>query len=582
VWLVQQHVREYPSQWAAIGSIAEKIGCTQEALRRWVWQAERDAGLRPGLTTEEQQRVKHLERENRELRRANEADKTAVLTQCSAAGALDAVNQPSSFNQVRGEQMPYRTVRVFTLAACLIAPAARGQSPTEPDLRIWSVDLDAKARWFGITPGGLLWVTTEKGITAWKLDSGTSAWRRDGPFDYLRSVNGGVSLLVGPRGLISIDLETGKDRWGLDSLPLIEISGFFEAKGGVAVVVGPAGPMTFRMVGVDLSAGRVLWTNDSLAAGIEQKPKNVIFSGYQLALPDSSMLFRFARGDLVRVSSNTGSILWRLGPKPGFALGWPATSGLEVTAGIVSALPLYVGGRLFAASGILNVETGAAVWERPDKPKGYFTAFSPTTHGVLTVLMTDLTTRTLQLVDSLTGMALWASPQQVKGVGSHAVRNDTLFVAVDKGLVVIELATGRVMANFTLPDFANREEALRVTSASNGDVLMASSNNLMRVSLAGQVIFHRHYGRPSVGFRPLNTMVMPNERNPDGLVAVYTNDSDSLGQKGILFLDRESGEEIGTVRRKDRAPSYAIDALSRTAVGIDDRRLTGYRFAPLP
>ena|SRR6266508_4128491 len=72
VRLVQEHEREYPWQWAAIGSIAEKLGCTREALRRWVRQAERDAGARPGLTTAEQQRVKELERENRELRRANE------------------------------------------------------------------------------------------------------------------------------------------------------------------------------------------------------------------------------------------------------------------------------------------------------------------------------------------------------------------------------------------------------------------------------------------------------------------------------------------------------------------------------
>ena len=68
---MQEHEREYP-QWAAMRSIAEKIGCSQEALRRWVRQAERDAGQRPGLTSDEQQRLKQLERENRELRRANE------------------------------------------------------------------------------------------------------------------------------------------------------------------------------------------------------------------------------------------------------------------------------------------------------------------------------------------------------------------------------------------------------------------------------------------------------------------------------------------------------------------------------
>ena len=63
---------QHDSQWAAIRSIAAKIGCTAETLRKWVRQAERDAGARPGLTTEERERLKQLERENRELRRTNE------------------------------------------------------------------------------------------------------------------------------------------------------------------------------------------------------------------------------------------------------------------------------------------------------------------------------------------------------------------------------------------------------------------------------------------------------------------------------------------------------------------------------
>jgi transposase len=72
VRLVQEHTDEYPSQWAAIRSVAEKLGCTTEALRRWVRQAERDQGRRPGLTTDERQRLKALEREVFELKRANE------------------------------------------------------------------------------------------------------------------------------------------------------------------------------------------------------------------------------------------------------------------------------------------------------------------------------------------------------------------------------------------------------------------------------------------------------------------------------------------------------------------------------
>jgi len=68
---------QYPSQWAAIESISAKIGCTAETLRGWVRQGERDAGVRKGPTTAEAQRVQELEREVRELRRANEILKLA-------------------------------------------------------------------------------------------------------------------------------------------------------------------------------------------------------------------------------------------------------------------------------------------------------------------------------------------------------------------------------------------------------------------------------------------------------------------------------------------------------------------------
>jgi transposase len=72
VRMVFDHAADHLSQWAAIRSVGEKLGCSVEALRRWVRQAERDAGQRPGLTTDERQRLKQLERENFELKRANE------------------------------------------------------------------------------------------------------------------------------------------------------------------------------------------------------------------------------------------------------------------------------------------------------------------------------------------------------------------------------------------------------------------------------------------------------------------------------------------------------------------------------
>jgi len=72
VRMVFEHQADYDSQWAALNSIAAKIGCTAETLRKWVRRAERDQGRREGLTTSDRERLKVLERENRELKRANE------------------------------------------------------------------------------------------------------------------------------------------------------------------------------------------------------------------------------------------------------------------------------------------------------------------------------------------------------------------------------------------------------------------------------------------------------------------------------------------------------------------------------
>ncbi len=77
VRMVQEQRGEYPSLWAAVESIAPKIGCVPQTLLEWVKQAEVDSGARKGVTTDEAQRIKDLEREVKELRRANEIPKLA-------------------------------------------------------------------------------------------------------------------------------------------------------------------------------------------------------------------------------------------------------------------------------------------------------------------------------------------------------------------------------------------------------------------------------------------------------------------------------------------------------------------------
>lgn len=89
VRLVLEHQENYRSEWAALTSIADKIGCTAETLRKWVRRTEVDQGKRVGLTSAERDRLRELERENRELKRANE-----ILRKASAFFAQAELDRP--------------------------------------------------------------------------------------------------------------------------------------------------------------------------------------------------------------------------------------------------------------------------------------------------------------------------------------------------------------------------------------------------------------------------------------------------------------------------------------------------------
>ena len=89
VHMVLEQQTEHSSQWATIQSIASKLGCTSETLRRWVRRTERDQGIRNGMTSDDRERLKKLERENRELKRANE-----ILRKASAFFAQAELDRP--------------------------------------------------------------------------------------------------------------------------------------------------------------------------------------------------------------------------------------------------------------------------------------------------------------------------------------------------------------------------------------------------------------------------------------------------------------------------------------------------------
>jgi outer membrane protein assembly factor BamB len=445
--------------------------------------------------------------------------------------------------------------------------ASPGQAQTvEPDDRAWTIELESRVVWYALGRTGLLHVETQGFAGAWRVTSGELAWRGDGllNLDLLDSTR---AIAQRGRGLVLLDPETGQAQWSIDTLPWRGLVNYIVSQGNVLVGFGPLDDRVVRVVGIDLSSGRILWLNDSLVTGAgERSADRVRATGYQLALPDTSVIMRLNRGTAIRIDSRTGALLWRFDARSQVPLGEPSLG---------SPRPMVVGSTVWADGGAFSVRDGRVVWPLPNK--SWIVRLDRVPGGLLVTTRNDLDHTTLRLMDTASIQELWPQPVRIRGTGVTVVRHDTLVIAVDGGLAMHDLSRGTLLRQHPLPDFTSKEEPATIEFL-DGDYLLESSHNLMRVSASGEIAFHLSYGVPSVGLNPLGRVVFPGYRNPENLTYVHTSDRDLLGQKGIVLLDRARGRELGTVRRKDRAPGYVIDPMTRMAVGVEDRRLTGYRF----
>src|SRR5437762_2456090 len=172
VRMVFDHQAEHPSQWAAINSIAGKIGCTGETLRSWVRRSERDQGLRAGPTTHDGDRIKALERENRELRQANEILRKAWrqlgregirAARCTVARLM---RQMGLKGAVRGREV--RTTVSNPAVACPLDRVNRQFRAPRPNV-LWLSDFTYVATWQGFVYVAFVIDAYARRIVGWRV-----------------------------------------------------------------------------------------------------------------------------------------------------------------------------------------------------------------------------------------------------------------------------------------------------------------------------------------------------------------------------------------------------------------------------
>jgi hypothetical protein len=229
----------------------------------------------------------------------------------------------------------------------------------------------------------------------------------------------------------------------------------------------------------------------------------------------------------------------------------------------------------------------------------------------------------IDFFDLATGESRWAAALQFQGASPILVRNDTVFSPINKGFRAFELATGNPLVEMILPDFGGREEATTIETMPDGDLLLISAQNLMRVDPAGQVKYGVYLRAPGASFLAkfgsialtvaasqipiastqhgnvqVNTYLDPSgiavsafmaryhaTVNANKYAYIFTSESSTgdsaqtrAGDFDLVRVDKADGKDTGRIRLFDRTPDYVLEPVSGTVVVASRRELIAYRY----
>lgn len=514
----------------------------------------------------------------------------------------------------------FRTPRTLrnpcTIACFVMLPvgwlASEAQQPPA-----WRADLGADVKRMTLTVTGAVLVETNTGLAAFAADSGTRLWSRAEASDITLIPEASLAVARVGNGLRVIDVTTGGDRWDFANLPISDPVRFVPlASRGELLVYGPTSASRMTMLSVGLDSGTVRWRQDSLLEPRlrDGKPFELSQHAAPINVGDSSILLDADEAGLLNLRLSDGAVLWRV---PDSVIDLDRVSHLRVVDGTI-----YVArDRTLLA---IDAANGAVRWKgQRELPNAIqMVTFAPSAAGLVVggaFTHTGWSTEPrvfLDLVDPATGASRWPKVVEIRGRSPFFVRGDTIFQPVSKGFRALEVASGKAVTDALIPALGGGEEPVVIEPLDDGDFVLVSAQNLLRVTPDGQVKYHRYLKAPGASMfakvaavttavavtavtranagstggyyfvptgLPMSAMQARYHAtvNANRYAYIYTGQTVEGGSGfDLVRFDKVTGAEKGRVRLGDRKPQYVVEPVSGTVVTVVGRELIATRYPP--
>ena len=505
-----------------------------------------------------------------------------------------------------------RRVVIAFLLLLVSLTIAKAQDPP-----LWKETFSTKIESYDFTSIGSMLVQFKTGLLAIDPETGKHLWSRPEVTNHVAITGTPFCLAETPAGYRIINLDSGLDRWQFSTLGLSSVKGTVHLPSrGLILAYGETTESRHMLVAARYESGDVIWKQAELysAPAIASKVHKIKY-GRPLLDTDGTVVLDPSEDGLIRLDLASGRLLWRLGKME--------LDGEDDFTGLMAA-----DGGIFATYGkkllAIDDNAGKVMWTMKSKlPTPVFQMLS-TPQGVIIrgAYNVDGNGKAswhpyVALLDSTTGATKWTTDKtDFKGRSSFLLEDNSLTIALEKGVASYDLSSGKVTASFSMTEFAGGEDPCCLERRKDGGLLISSSQNLRAFDKNGKPIYSVYLKAPGASFlaklattalqvavgaasyaaaspggvyyvpgNPVLTARFKATVDAEHLTYIFTEDSDPNAKPTkfrLARVDKETGKENARLYFTDRAPSYRLDPASGLVVVFDDGTLFAMRFPKSP